>query len=135
MSPLLDTTICIPLLNGFRGPIRTRYNEFLLEGDPIFVPSVVAFELWYGVSRSAQPYSNRERLVDFLGAQLTIIAFTDADAQAAGLIRAELERRKQPIGPIDTLIAGQAVARGLTLVTHNVREFSRVDGLSWEDWT
>lgn len=60
--------------------------------------------------------------------------FLGKDATYAGRIRDGLERIKQPIGPYDTLIAGQAVARGLTLVTANTREFARVPGLVWEDW-
>jgi len=87
------------------------------------------------VSRSAYPFANRQRLIDFLNQQIVILDFDAADAQAAGSVRASLEAQKQGIGPMDTLIAGQALARGLTLVTTNVREFSRVDGLSWEDWS
>jgi tRNA(fMet)-specific endonuclease VapC len=64
-----------------------------------------------------------------------VIDFDASDAEAAGMVRAELERRKSSIGPMDALIAGQALARGLTLVTANVREFSRVDGLGWQDWS
>ena len=66
---------------------------------------------------------------------MEILPFTDADAAVASRIRISLERQKQPIGPYDTLIAGQALARGLTLITPNVGEFSRVDGLRWEDWS
>ncbi len=135
MSHLLDTTVCIPLLNGIPGQFRSRYNEVLLEGGQILIPSIVVFELWYGVSRSAHPYANRERLSDFLKSYSAVIDFDASDAVAAGMVRAELERRKSPIGPMDTLIAGQALARGLTLVTANVREFSRVDGLGWQDWS
>ena len=57
------------------------------------------------------------------------------DAEAAGRIRAALDSRKQSIGPYDTLIAGQALARGFTLVTTNTQEFARVDGLKLEDWS
>jgi tRNA(fMet)-specific endonuclease VapC len=65
---------------------------------------------------------------------IRMIPFEEVDAEAAGRIRAVLQTRKQPIGPYDTLIAGQALARDLTLVTANQREFARVDGLLWEDW-
>ncbi len=136
MSHLLDTTTCIPLLNGEEGAIRSRFDEVLLEGARVYIPSIVSYELWYGVSHSAYPFANHQRLIEFFNWwQIEVIDFALADSEAAGAIRAALEIRKQPIGPMDTLIAGQAVARGLTLITHNVRELSRVDGLSWEDWT
>jgi tRNA(fMet)-specific endonuclease VapC len=103
-------------------------------GDPILISSVVTFELWYGVFRSSQVYANAARLEDFLAHNVEILPLSAEDAKHAGRIREALERTKQPIGPYDTLIAGQAVARGLTLVTANTREFARVPGLVWEDW-
>jgi tRNA(fMet)-specific endonuclease VapC len=103
-------------------------------GDSIYISSIVLFELWYGVSRSARPYSNAAGLEDLLARGVEVLPFLGKDATYAGRIRDGLERIKQPIGPYDTLIAGQAVARGLTLVTANTREFARVPGLVWEDW-
>lgn len=67
--------------------------------------------------------------------RLTEIVFDTEDARAAAAIRADLKRKGTPIGPYDLLIAGQAMARGLAVVTANVREFERVDGLKVEDWT
>ncbi len=64
-----------------------------------------------------------------------MIPFDKEDAIAAGNIRATLALAGTPIGPFDTLIAGQALCRGLTLVTANTREFSRVEGLRVEDWS
>ena len=64
-----------------------------------------------------------------------MVAFDDADARAAGEVRALLEQERRPIGAYDSLLAGQAARRGFTLVTANVREFERVDGLMWEDWS
>ena len=63
-----------------------------------------------------------------------VVEFDRDDARRAGLIRAELANRGTPIGPYDVLIAGQALNRGLILITRNVREFSRVSGLQIEDW-
>jgi len=74
------------------------------------------------------------RVIDLLRDQFVVVDFSAEDATSAGAIRAMLEARKQPIGHYDTLIAGQALARGLTLVAANHREFARVDGLQWEDW-
>jgi tRNA(fMet)-specific endonuclease VapC len=87
------------------------------------------------VERSAYPFANRQRLARFLREGIEVLPFTESDAASAAAIRSTLEKQKQPIGPYDTLIAGQALARGLTLVTANVREFARVEGLKWEDWS
>ena len=81
---------------------------------------------------SARPESNLA-FVEEMG--LTMVELTREDAREAGRLRATLATAGLPIGPFDVLIAGQALARGLTLVTHNTREFARVDGLTVEDWT
>jgi tRNA(fMet)-specific endonuclease VapC len=94
----------------------------------------VLYELEVGVAKSSQIDANRKRLKNLLGSDFVFLPFEREDAKAAAHIRALLKNRKQPIGPYDTLIAGQALARGLTLITSNVREFSRVEGLRWEDW-
>ena len=91
-------------------------------------------ELWYGVSKSARRDYNTERVQTFLSGPIELLSFDDADARAAGEVRAELERAGSPIGAYDALIAGQSVRRGITLVTANTGEFSRVEGLMWEDW-
>jgi tRNA(fMet)-specific endonuclease VapC len=135
VSYLLDTNVCIVLLEDVAGKVRSKYEETSLEGEPLFLPSVVLFELQYGVERSAYPFANRQRLARFLREGIEVLPFTDNDAASAAAIRAALEKQTQPIGPYDTLIAGQALARGLTLVTANVREFARVEGLRWADWS
>ena len=91
------------------------------------------FELWYGVAKSRQVSRNTELLRTFLQ-PLRIVAFDDEDAETAGDVRAALERSGKPIGPYDNLIAAQALRRDLLLITANVREFSRVKGLRWENW-
>ncbi len=100
----------------------------------MFVSSIVAFELWYGVFKSSRAESNGARLATFLAGPVALLAFEDEDARVAGSIRATLEASGRPIGAYDVLIAGQALNRQLTLVTANVSEFSRVKGLSWQDW-
>ena len=100
----------------------------------IHISSIVLFELWFGAYKSKLVERNKQRLADLVSERFTLLEFSPKDAEAAGHIRATLEARKQPIGPYDTLIAGQALARGVTLVTANHREFARVDGLQWEDW-
>jgi tRNA(fMet)-specific endonuclease VapC len=78
---------------------------------------------------------NARALAAFLGRDIAVLDFSAKDAQAAGEIRAELERQGRRIGEYDTLIAGQAYCRNLILVTANTREFGRVKGLNVEDWT
>lgn len=103
-------------------------------GDEIFVSSIALFELWHGVGRSIQVERSAERLVVFRDS-VRILSFDEEDARVAGAIEADLRARGTPIGAYDVLMAGQAIHRGVTLVTANVREFSRVQGLQWEDWT
>jgi len=97
------------------------------------VSSVVAHELYYGAYRSQQVEFNLETL-RLLFADLAILDLDREDARIAGEIRADLKRKGTPIGPYDVLIAGQAKARALGLVTNNTREFSRVQGLQIENW-
>jgi tRNA(fMet)-specific endonuclease VapC len=78
---------------------------------------------------------NTERLRAFLSGDMDVLALDDEDAKSAGRVRAALEKSgTPPIGPYDLLIAGQALARGLTVVTANASEFARVQGLGWADW-
>ena len=135
MTYLLDTNICIALINGRSAQVRAAVKSALVSGSVLATSSIVIHELWYGVAKSTQVESNTIVLSAFLARDLTILDYTDADAKASAEIRAELERRGTRIGEYDTLIAGQALARGLTLVTANTREFSRVQALQLEDWT
>jgi tRNA(fMet)-specific endonuclease VapC len=131
---LLDTNVCIALIKNTNSLVRSRFQKASRAGGRVYVPSVVTFELWYGVANSARIAFNRERLETFLSGLVTVLPFDDNDALVAGSIRATLEISGKIIGPYDLLIAGQALARQLTLVTANVSEFSRVKGLSWQDW-
>lgn len=121
-------------MSGESVEVRAARRIALLEGIPLFVPVMVCFELQYGVWKSRHVALNQKRLSDFLDSPIEILDFNRNDADRAAKIRAELEAAKTPIGHYDTLIAGQALARGLTLVTANGREFSRVKGLRWMDW-
>jgi tRNA(fMet)-specific endonuclease VapC len=100
----------------------------------MWVPSVSLYELWYGVAKSAQTEANTRRLEMFLAGSVRVLEFGQEDARHAGEIRNTLERAGKPIATYDLLIAGQAMARKLMLVTANVKEFGRVKGLVWEDW-
>jgi tRNA(fMet)-specific endonuclease VapC len=134
VSYLLDTNACIALINGAPALVRSRFQKAADRGAQIHVSSVVAFELWYGVAKSARPALNTQRLETFLSGPVIVLPFEEEDSRVAGSIRAGLEVSGKPIGAYDVLIAGQALARQLTLVTANVSEFSRVKGLSWQDW-
>ena len=134
MNYLLDTNACIALINGEPERVRKRFGNATTLGAQVFVPSVVAFELWYGVAKSTREDFNTHRLRTFLAGPVSVLPFEEADARAAGSVRAALEISGKPIGAYDVLIAGQAMCRQLTLVTANVREFSRVKGLVWQDW-
>jgi len=131
---LLDTNACVAVIRGRPPHVQLRLNVAGQAGLTVAVPSIVVFELWYGVLKSDLRDENRERLEAFLKTPMQIITFDERDSVAAAEIRAILARAGTLIGPYDVLIAGQAMHRGLTLVTANVREFSRVAGLKWEDW-
>lgn len=135
MSYLLDTNVCIGLINGTSRRVRRRYFQATGRGVLPATSSIVAHELFYGAAKSDRVPQNASRLAAFLNSAVTVIEYSEKDARAGGEIRAELERQGQRIGEYDTLIAGQAFSRNLTLVTANTREFARVEGLVVEDWS
>jgi tRNA(fMet)-specific endonuclease VapC len=135
VSYLLDTNAVVALLRNKPSNVRGRYRQAQAAGDSISLSSVVLFELWYGVAKSRDIQENTERLRVLLSGDLELLDFDDEDARTAGQVRAALEKDGTQIGAYDLLIAGQALRRGLTLVTANTSEFSRVNGLSWQDWT
>ena len=135
MNYLLDTNLCIALINGSSAKVRSRFIQAVHRHAELTTSLIVAHELWYGVAKSQQVARNANALTAFLSREVALLDYSERDAQAAGEIRAELESKGQRIGEYDTLIAGQAFARNLVLVTANTREFDRVKGLIVEDWT
>jgi tRNA(fMet)-specific endonuclease VapC len=131
---LLDTNVCIALINGALPVVRARFDKALDRGARIHISSIVAFELWYGVTKSSRPEWNTKRVEKLFAGPVSLLPFEEEDARAAGRVRAALEMSGKLIGPYDLLIAGQALRRDLTLVTANVKEFRRVKTLRWEDW-
>ena len=127
---LLDTNFCIRVLRDRPPGLRNRFNQ---AADLLCISTIVLTELLVGAEKSARPAENR-REVDRFTARLNVLAFDDDAAAHAAEIRADLERRGQSIGGYDTLIAGHARSRGLIVVTGNLREFGRVEGLRAEDW-
>jgi len=127
---VLDTNSLIYFFKG-----KGRVAERLLETPPsdIGVPAIVLYELEVGIAKSSAAKKRRKQLGELVDL-VNLLPFGDAEARAAAALRAALEKRGKPIGPIDTLIAGTAVANRATLVTHNTSEFSRVSGLKVVDW-
>jgi tRNA(fMet)-specific endonuclease VapC len=134
LKVLLDTNVCIALINGKSPIVEKRLLQELAAGAQLFVSSIAAFELRYGVARSSRQSANASRLEDFFAGPITLLPFDGEDARVAGEIRAALDAAGKPIGAYDVLIAGQALQHKLTLISANTKEFSRIKGLSWEDW-
>lgn len=126
---LLDTNALIEMLRDRRGPVAMRANRHRVE--EIGVPMIGLHELYFGAYNSSQVTTSLG-VVDAL--LFPMVPFERDDARTAGEIRVLLRRSGLSIGHYDILIAGQALSRGLTMVTHNVREFGRVPGLKLEDW-
>lgn len=129
---LLDTNICIYAMKD-KFPALTK-RLFEIHPNEICVSSVTVGELEYGAAKSVRAQQTRTSMLLFLSA-FTVLPFTAEDARRFGELRAYLESRGTPIGPYDTMIAAQGLARRLTVVTHNTGEFSRVPDLTLEDWT
>jgi tRNA(fMet)-specific endonuclease VapC len=132
---LLDTNVCIAIINGKSPLIEKRVVEELAAEAQMFVSTVTAFELWYGVAKSARRPANTQQLAAFFAGWVSLLPFEEEDARLAGEICAAMEAIGRPVGVYDLLIAGQALRHEMTLVTANTREFGRIKNLLWEDWT
>ena len=126
----LDSNTVIYL---FKGLGRVPLNFLRTPPREISIPSVVLHELETGIAKSRSPERTRVPL-DELMSRATVLPFGLAEARVSARVRAALEKQGRPIGPLDTLIAGTALSHGATLVTHNVQEFGRVEGLAIVDW-
>ena len=127
---MLDTNLCIRVLRDRPAGLRQRFN---VEADTLCISTITLAELLHGAEKSAKPVENRHE-VDRFAARLEVLSFDDAAAAHSAEIRATLERPGLPIGGYDLLIAGHARSRALVVVTGNLKEFTRVDGLRAEDW-
>ena len=130
MPWLLDTNAVIAVVNDPRGVVASRVRR--KAPDAVFVSSIVMHELYYGAFKSTKQAAN---LLVVESLAFSVLTLDGEDARAAGAIRAQLKMAGTPIGPYDVLIAGQALCRGLTLVTNNLSEFARVPTLAVEDWS
>ncbi|XGV96052.1 MAG: type II toxin-antitoxin system VapC family toxin [Leptolyngbya sp. BL-A-14] len=131
MQYLLDTNICIYLIKQKPPKVLARFQSFSL--SDIGISSITVAELEYGVFKSQQQEKNRNALMQFL-VPLYVVEFDQAAARIYGSIRSDLERRGLVIGSMDMLIAAHALSLGITLVSNNVRELSRVNDLLLENW-
>jgi tRNA(fMet)-specific endonuclease VapC len=131
MKYLLDTNVCIRLMNGQAPLLYNRMRQVSV--DDLCVSSNTRSEMYFCAAKSRDPIVTRENQRAFLE-RFKSIVYDDNAAERYGTLRAALSRAGTVIGPNDMLIAASALARGLTLVTHNTREFSRVEGLAIEDW-
>lgn len=131
MTYMLDTNICIYVMKEKPEKVLQRFREELDGG--ICISSITLAELEYGMQHSSDPAKNERALLRFL-APLSILPFGAAAASEYGGIRAYLQSRGTPIGPLDMLIAAHARAENMVLVTNNVREFERVPELEIENW-
>jgi len=131
MKFLLDTNICIYIIKKKPEQVFEKFRGLAV--GSVAISSVTLAELHYGIAKSANPEKNREALDRFL-TPIEIIDFGAESTEEYGKIRAELERKGITIGPLDTLIAAHARSLDLILVTNNEKEFSRVAGLSLENW-
>lgn len=127
---LLDTNICIYIINKRPPSVFSRFD--LLEINELGISSITAAELDFGVSKSKSE-RNRMALDKFL-APLSILPFDFAAVHHYGKLRTQLETAGTPIGPMDMLIAAQALALDVPLVTNNTKEFERINGLRLENW-
>lgn len=130
MKVLLDTDICIAILNR-----DDRVRAALERHAPstLRLSAVSVAELRFGAAKSTQPARATANIRALLG-KIGVVPFDEAATHRYGELRALLERRGTPIGPLDTLIAAQALSQGWTLATHNSAEFRRVPGLKVTDW-
>ena len=131
MKYMLDTNICIFAIREKSPDIAEKILEAADEG--ICISSITLAELIYGVQKSRFRDQNAKALIRFM-TLISVLNFNQDAADEYGRIRTDLESRGIPIGSLDTLIAAHAAAEDLVLVTHNTKEFRRVDGLKVENW-
>ncbi|MGB9440430.1 MAG: type II toxin-antitoxin system VapC family toxin, partial [Desulfobacterales bacterium] len=130
MRYVLDTNTLIYFFKGL-GDV----SKHMLAQSPseLAIPAVVLFELEVGIAKSTSPNKRKSQLQE-ITALVNILPFGIAESRSAAQIRVELEKQGLPIGPYDVLIAATALANNTILITHNQKEFGRIEGLKIEDW-
>jgi tRNA(fMet)-specific endonuclease VapC len=130
MKFLLDTDTCIAAMRGCEAAVNKLSS---LPPDDCRVSTVTVYELEVGVAKCREPSKEGAKVARFL-ASVHVLPLDTVSARRAGALRAALEQQGRAIGPYDVLLAGQALAHGFKLITGNVAEFSRVEGLQIEGW-
>ena len=128
---LIDTNICIYIMNKRPIGIIHKFKQF--DVGEIGVSTITVSELQYGVSKSKNRRLNKQRIEEFLS-PLELLPYDEIAATIYGDIRVQLEKRGEPIGPLDLLIAAHALSRNLVLISNNEKEFKRVKILKVENW-
>ena len=131
MNYLLDTNICTYIINKKPSVVLKRVQS--KQPGQIAISTITLAELEYGVARSRYPDRNRIALLEFLF-PFMILDFDPEASVEYGQIRALLDAKGRPVGPMDLLLAAQAKSHNLILVTNNEKEFRRIDGLRIENW-
>jgi len=135
MEYLLDTNACVAILRNKPACVRNHADNVIATGSTLVLSSIAVHELWYGTFKSSRVDEGVWRLQMFLAGAVRVLPFDEEDARVSGRIRAELATAGRRIGEYDTLIGGQCLRHGMTLVTNNLSEFSRIQGLRCVDWT
>ena len=131
MKYLIDTNICIYIMNRRPVEVLNKFKKFKL--GEIGISTITVSELQYGVRKSKYREKNQKRLEEFL-APFEILSYDETAAKIYGDIRFKLEKRGQPIGPLDQLIAAHTLSQRLILVINNDKEFNRIENLKVENW-
>ena len=135
MMIFLDTNVVIDAIRGKRTNIRKALlTTAAAARHTISIPSIVMFELEFGVANSSSAAVQAARLANFMASGYAIVDFDRDDATVAAKLRTQLAQIGTPIGPYDLLIAAQVLRRGATLVSANTKEFQRVPGLTCVSW-
>jgi tRNA(fMet)-specific endonuclease VapC len=129
---LIDTNICVYAINKQSPIVLGHIKKKSKKG--IYISSLTIAELEYGIENSKKIEDNRMALLKFISL-FNVLCFDDSDAIDYGVLKARLKKRGELIGPIDMLLAAQALNKDLVFVTNNVAECSRVEGLKIEDWS
>ena len=130
MKWMLDPDTCIAVIKKHPVALKKIRGKSI---GPVGISSITLGEVTLGAAKSSPPKAAHDVLDELLLA-LEVVGFDEAAAMTHGDVRASLEQQGKPIGPLDTLVGSHVQALGMTLVTHNTREFSRIDGLRLEDW-
>ena len=131
MMYMLDTNICIYIIKQKPKSVIDKFKK--MKNANICISSITYSELLYGAEKSSNIAKNLLALTMFLS-NIEILSYDESASVDYGIIRAKLEKQGKIIGPLDMLIAAHAKSLNITLVSNNLKEFERVDGLRIENW-